>query len=711
MKKELLSLGIFLFISAAAYGQVGINTPSPNATFDIVAKKPTGTSTDVDGLLAPRVDRERAQLMTGVGISTLIYVNDISTGTQTGTAANIDTEGYYYFNGTAWVKSDTDTNIYNSDGTLTGNRVVSQGANTLAFKGTATNAFSVDGSTFSVDAANHRVGVGTVAPSSILSVLNSTPGNLVDAFIAGVNNCGSPCGQGTARNVVLYNENGTNSTFAGIDFVAAQTPTAASGASIYGIDRDATNNYAGLSFATRNATDFGARLTIKSAGNVGVGTETPNASAALEVSSTTKGFLPPRLNTDQRDAINPRPAGLIIYNTTVNCMQYWNGTTWAGNCEGEEAGTVVSITCSSAVFSPATFTQGTTYTGTLTVPYTGGNGGTYSQTSFSQNGLTFTLPAGTLINGDGNLVFNVAGTPSTAGAMSIPISFGGTSCNVNATVTGGTATVVSLTCSSAVFSPVTLTQGTAYTGTLTVPYTGGNGGTYSQTSFNQNGLTFTLPAGTLASTGNLVYNVAGTPSTAGAMSIPISFGGVSCNVSATVAAGVGTIATLECSTAVNNGTLIRGVSASGVSSVISYTGGNGGNHSGQTVQSTGVTGLTATLLPGSFNNGTGGTLTYTITGNPSGSGTAKFAINIGGKTCDLERTVANFEVYACTTEGRFPIQNPAAYVVCVKGTSTYNPDQGDTINCITPTNCYTANYFNCAPGTIYKPSAQQCQYP
>lgn len=55
-------------------------------------------------------------------------------------------------------------NLYNSDGSLTGNRAVTQGANTLTFAGTATNAFSVDGSTLSVDAANDRIGIGTIAP-------------------------------------------------------------------------------------------------------------------------------------------------------------------------------------------------------------------------------------------------------------------------------------------------------------------------------------------------------------------------------------------------------------------------------------------------------------------------------------------------------------------------------------------------------------------
>jgi hypothetical protein len=77
-----------------------------------------------------------------------------------------------------------------------------------------------------------------------------------------------------------------------------------------------------------------------------------------------------------------------------------------------------------------------------------------------------------------------------------------------------------------------------------------------------------------------------------------------------------------------------------VNSVIPYTGGNGGAHNGQTVASTGITGLTATLAPGNFASGSG-SLTYTITGTPSGTGTASFALNIGGQSCTLNRTVTS----------------------------------------------------------------------
>jgi uncharacterized protein (TIGR02145 family) len=101
----------------------------------------------------------------------------------------------------------------------------------------------------------------------------------------------------------------------------------------------------------------------------------------------------------------------------------------------------------------------------------------------------------------------------------------------------------------------------------------------------------------------------------------------------------GTITSLDCNTIVRTGTLTDGAVASGVSFTITYDGGNGGSYGAQSVPSMGVTGLTAELAAGNFTNGTG-TLTYTITGTPSGSGTALFDINIGGREClDVPFTV------------------------------------------------------------------------
>ncbi|SHL87947.1 hypothetical protein [Chryseobacterium polytrichastri] len=118
--KKIFMILLAITFSSIVYSQVGINTASPKSTLDITAKNSTGASTNVDGLLVPRLDRLRAQSMISVPLSTMIYVNDISTGAAAGIAANIDAVGYYYYNGTIWVKTETLTTLTNNNnGTFT----------------------------------------------------------------------------------------------------------------------------------------------------------------------------------------------------------------------------------------------------------------------------------------------------------------------------------------------------------------------------------------------------------------------------------------------------------------------------------------------------------------------------------------------------------------------------------------------------------------
>ena len=63
-------------------------------------------------------------------------------------------------------------------------------------------------------------------------------------------------------------------------------------------------------------------------GGVGVGTTTPDASSALDVTSTTKGFLMPRMTTTERTAIATPATGLQVYDITTNSQWYYNGTVW-----------------------------------------------------------------------------------------------------------------------------------------------------------------------------------------------------------------------------------------------------------------------------------------------------------------------------------------------------------------------------------------------
>jgi hypothetical protein len=63
--------------------------------------------------------------------------------------------------------------------------------------------------------------------------------------------------------------------------------------------------------------------------NVGIGTNTPHPTALLELYSTSKGLLIPRMTQAERNAISSPATGLLIYQTdNTPGFYYWNGTAW-----------------------------------------------------------------------------------------------------------------------------------------------------------------------------------------------------------------------------------------------------------------------------------------------------------------------------------------------------------------------------------------------
>lgn len=68
---------------------------------------------------------------------------------------------------------------------------------------------------------------------------------------------------------------------------------------------------------------------VNFAQNVGIGTQTPHASAMLDVSSTTRGLLAPRMTTTQRNAMSSPAKGLLVYDTDLNGLYHFNGSAWA----------------------------------------------------------------------------------------------------------------------------------------------------------------------------------------------------------------------------------------------------------------------------------------------------------------------------------------------------------------------------------------------
>jgi hypothetical protein len=82
----------------------------------------------------------------------------------------------------------------------------------------------------------------------------------------------------------------------------------------------------GLMYLT---SQFGLAIQSVNSG-IGIGATPVNAvaSAMLEIQSTTKGFLPPRMTTTQKNAIATPAAGLVVYDTTTNKLCCYNGSTW-----------------------------------------------------------------------------------------------------------------------------------------------------------------------------------------------------------------------------------------------------------------------------------------------------------------------------------------------------------------------------------------------
>lgn len=87
--------------------------------------------------------------------------------------------------------------------------------------------------------------------------------------------------------------------------------------------------------------------------NVGIGTTTPAASAQLEISSSTKGFLIPRMTTSQRNAIASPAVGLQIFNLDDQCTDIYDGTNWIKNCGLK----IASITTDPGHPTPDSWTQ------------------------------------------------------------------------------------------------------------------------------------------------------------------------------------------------------------------------------------------------------------------------------------------------------------------------------------------------------------------
>jgi len=115
-------------------------------------------------------------------------------------------------------------------------------------------------------------------------------------------------------------------TGSGMSFTITAVSNNSPAFTFYDTNQDALSYWNGRNYAT----PIVSKLDRVLIGGSGIA----NATSILELSSTTKGFLQPRMTTTQRDAISTPATGLSVYNTTTNTNDYYNGTAWVSNAAG-----------------------------------------------------------------------------------------------------------------------------------------------------------------------------------------------------------------------------------------------------------------------------------------------------------------------------------------------------------------------------------------
>lgn len=383
---------------------------------------------------------------------------------------------------------------------------------------------------------------------------------------------------------------------------------------------------------------------------VGIGTTTPATDAILDLTSTDRALLVTRVANTA--AVVAPVNGMIIYDISSNCIKSYQSGAWT-ECNAITTPTVGAINCANALISGTLTATIPASSVTATIPYTGANGGSYVGqivSSTGVSGLTATVAGGVLANGAGSVIYTITGTPSSSGIASFAITLLDKSCTFTINVDQGAPQVASLNCAGAVVNG-TLTTAVFTTAVfVTVPYTGGNGIAYSGQSIASTGvlgLSATLSPGTLANgSSDFIFQISGTPAGGGVASFPFTLGGQSCTFAVNVVAPPTISSWANCSSA-SAGTLVVGVAASGVTQTATYNGGNGVSYPATSVTSSGVSGLTANLAAGVLANGAG-SVTFTITGTPATSGTARFNVNLFGAACSFTRIVEPPTVAAIT---------------------------------------------------------------
>ena len=277
-----------------------------------------------------------------------------------------DTNKTYRWTGSVYVEVSA-----SASGITIGTTAIASGTvGRVLFEGTG-NVVSQSANLF-WDATNNRLGIGTETPAHTFQVYRNTSAGYLASFNSGatlntnasltvrIENANLPSVQGLSAgaggfNTIAINPLGGNvliNTITDAGFRLDVNGTAR-------VSGDISTNTVGTGFKGTisgsirswlyNATNGGQLYLyrtgsavetlflngssagdsfINTGGGLVINSSTLLPSAQLQADSTTRGFLPPRMTTTQKNAIASPAAGLQIFDTTLNRPCFYDGTTW-----------------------------------------------------------------------------------------------------------------------------------------------------------------------------------------------------------------------------------------------------------------------------------------------------------------------------------------------------------------------------------------------
>ncbi|TWP29125.1 hypothetical protein ETU08_04160 [Apibacter muscae] len=199
----------------------------------------------------------------------------------------------------------------------------------------------------------------------------------------------------------------------------------------FGGDTQPWNNVDLATTATSNTQNIYHR------GNVVIGNSVIDKNAQLEIASSSKGILIPRLTNSERNTINDPANGLIIFNTTTNCLNYFStdANKWLSLCGDFGPANLNLVNCDSPTGPKGSFKAGVNTTGNsgnaYTVVINVNEPGSYSIEVNTDNGYSFRKTGTATHTGEYTIVCEAQGTPMREGSDIPTITINGVSYTTN----------------------------------------------------------------------------------------------------------------------------------------------------------------------------------------------------------------------------------------------------------------------------------------